>query len=169
MATIPTIQIPTPSGVTLPRLKPGQAVDFQFTADVALMVKDQKEFYDQINRRWLTTEDCGVYKAGDNFLGVAQTDETFFYSWCVCSDTSQSGMRTIIVGSTGKPPDSTSFEETLKSDPPLKELFCECWPCAERLLKALVEKIPIPAPVKDFLGKLFDIGDEAYKRLCHKK
>jgi hypothetical protein len=128
---------------------------------------DQTEFVDTT-----TQQPIGMITMDpqDSFTAVAQKAEEVHYSYTDDEDavrSLQSGVRTIVVSSTTLL-DFASFEETLKSDPPLKELFCKCWPCAESLLKALVEKLPIPIPVKDFLEHLFDIGDKAYKKLCQK-
>jgi hypothetical protein len=149
-------------------IKVGDSVTITFTAKQWFFCDDETEFYDPAKHKYITH---GCFSPGDPPLrGVAQKSERFNYSFTDCPDQAGgavglSGVRTIVVSSTLLL-DFASFEKALESDPPLKELFCKCWPCAESLLKALVEKLPIPTPVKDFLEHLFAIGDEAYKKLC---
>lgn len=144
----------------------GDSITITFKSDgIKFLCSDEAEFYDPSARKYIRH---GTFNKGDKLHGVAQNPEEFWYSFDASDPELQGGVRTVVVSSTILL-DFASFEEALKSDPPLKELFCKCWPCAESLLKALVEKLPIPPPVKAFLEKLFDIGDKAYEKLCHKQ
>lgn len=153
------------------QINPLDSITVCFKSKVRFSFADPVEFMDSSTNQYISH---GTYKAGDCFTAIAQNNETVDYSYKSTKDAGvkpfQSGVRTIIVGSTkGGPFTLVELEKALESDPPLKKIFCECWPCAEALLKALIEKLPVPVPVKDFLDKLFDIGDKAYKKLCTQK
>lgn len=146
------------------------SITITFTSDnIKFVCSDENEFYDPNKHKYIRH---GTFNKNDTLYGEPQNPEEFWYGFDDGKQASerrlQAGVRTIVVSSTTPFLGLASLEETLKSDPPLKELFCKCWPCAESLLKALVEKLPIPAPVKAFLEHLFDIGDKAYKKLCSK-
>lgn len=167
MANYP-INIPNPDTTPTLQIKKGDKVTVKNvgTSTLTFWFDDQQEFKDDSTGQYVGER---TMNPGDHFTATSQKEEKVHYSYTDDADVRllQSGVRTIVVSSTMLL-NFASFEETLKSDPPLRELFCKCWPCAESLLKALVEKLPIPAPVKEFLEHLFDIGDEAYKKLCPK-
>lgn len=168
------IDIPNPDTTPPLPIKQGEKVTVRNvgTSTLSFWFDDQQEFIDDATGQYVGKRTMPL---GYSFTATAQNVETVHYSYTddkpLHADNEegllQSGVRTIVVSSTLLL-DFASFKETLESDPPLKELFCRCWPCAESLLKALVEKLPPPAPVKAFLEHLFDIGDKAYKKLCSK-
>jgi hypothetical protein len=148
----------------------GDEIVITFRTKAEFVPSDEHEFYDEARNRYITH---GVYKAGDVLRGTAQTDEEFAYSFNEVSDKNsttllQSGMRTIIVGSHFDF-DVELLERTLKEDEHLSNTFCDCWPCTERLLRLLLDKLPIPAGLKKLLEHFVDIGHKAYEKLCKNK
>jgi hypothetical protein len=52
----------------------------------------------------------------------------------------------------------------LKTDRAANSAFCDCWPCAKRILNLL--KTVVPAPVKTVIDLLIKIGDGIASSVC---
>lgn len=60
----------------------------------------------------------------------------------------------------------TNLVDALKADGGLKQIFCECWPCAKRVLQLILKLKKLPAQVVAVIKGLIKAGDFAYRKLC---
>jgi hypothetical protein len=57
-----------------------------------------------------------------------------------------------------------SVVQALTNDSELKQIFCQCWPCAKKLLELLAARVP--EPLKSLIEGSIRIGDAAHGRVC---
>lgn len=160
MAALPIqIQIPTPDPSTPTQIGPRDCLEITFTKAVAVFVQPN-----HLSPPFLS----GRYTAQSPPVQTCATGtvEDLIYSW-LPEDGSPANMHTIHIGS------GLGLLRQLEGD--LGNLnrgvFCECWPCAERLIEELqnLNPSPIPAAVRKFLELLLKAGDVVYKKECAKE
>ncbi len=77
----------------------------------------------------------------------------------------QQAIAEIVARESGDADATASVSSRLADISDFKGPFCECWPCARKILELLAKVLPA-GTLRDAVAKLIAIGDQIFKLLC---
>jgi hypothetical protein len=148
------------------QLSPGDTLTIDFTKDVCIHVHHGSSLNPRLN--------TGCHNSGDRYEGTAVEDDTVIIVHEEEDDdygkhAKVAGMRTIKIGSGLEL--FEAFRREIETRDEFSSTFCECWPCAKKVLELILKSssIPVPIWVKTFLLSLIKAGDLAHEKFCKRK
>jgi hypothetical protein len=143
-------------------LNTGDILTINFTADVCIHVHHGFSLDPPLK--------TGCRVSGGHYEGTAIADDTIIIIHEEEEDNGKhanvAGMRTIKIGSGLEL--FEAFRREIETRDEFSSTFCECWPCARKVLELILKSssFPVPIWVKTFLLALIKAGDRAHEKLC---